>query len=1317
MTDRHYTEIYDRQPNFLSNAKMLNTAITRAKSLVIVIGDPDCLVRSKIGPKWERYLAECYEAGQKGLMGDRDESEAVKRIVVEASKLNVAAEEFVPDYSKVTSRSDTSSAQTAEGSQLNLDLDLDIDLHSKVNDEDEDESSSDSSDYWQRSEGESSDPDMEACLESDEEDPFGNCNFIDDDYLDDPMSGRRVYYHRHRDKVKMLHLLKTDPGRYVRCILKVASDGENAFGIFPDGSKSDIRIEGRRRRNRAFEGEEVLVELLPNLHRNPESTGEEIKRGRVIGIFRRQRPSQFICQLYGHTTHMLAPLERGHPIFSNRKSDKSHADCGGCVVLYDCSRNLRGKVHKPVERECLSVEQATGKLFVVQYLGWSVSHRYATGIVSNYIDRGLNYTLGQRVLGIQFSIPEVLSASEGVTDMDVVPPVDTSPQEGIMTTAFTIDPEHSRDLDDALAVMAYDPDRNICVVGVFIADVSHFVPKDSRLDKDARNIGMTVYDETGRQLCPMLPERLSSNDCSLLQGKDRPVLAVFQKYNTLTGETTGDPVRFERRTIRSSCQMSYRDAQMIIDDDIPQLHCAKGSQEAIIRDVQILYRLSRKLRGERLKSAMLYREVDRTDDALAHELVEEFMVRTNRIVAEQLLQSCPRITPLVSQWEPKRALIEQFFKSCGNLSTMSCRLSVLSGDYKTTSGSLIDTQVVCPSLHVIKTTLETIKQALFSRRFEEVVAAVCTEGFHPQLALAISKFLRTQQKAAYVCSDDNDMSVLKHWHLDCYYTHFTSPIRRYIDLICHRLVRQYLLCDNSMTKQYDEEEMQEICSHATFRRINMRKFQRELEMLKFSFQIHKDPIATVAVIEEIGSGHIDLFVPYCPHIARRYLQIRLSVLNASGCDRKDVDGIPSLTISWSFDMLPLDENRKLKLPEDDYRSISSKLWHKLASEVSSPGKADERRYRTCEQIISQILKDEETSEGHAASRNKRSPPTKATATPSSPVSGTDSEGARRVISTVDSCSDNDSEDEEDFAEVRYRRGRLLHKREGATERKITYTSTQGGRRRREHRKETTEQLTQFGLVSVQLCSKMIRGLLRPIVQLINFPSGISICVEHNKYPSDCFADIPSSVGALIASKRSYRNLHDYKMAWLPLVEIEAATGSVRASSTGTPVLLYDLPISWAKLGNTLVGTVTFDANFALEKKIACKEDDYACLRYFNLPFSVHDTESDGEGATAALLKSRSTSQLVCHCKISSSSDPKASESSSAFGRRLTLDVKSAQTESDLATVNQTPEDIVIDLEPYYQERDIKKTLLSVTEKPCIAQMIHLGLPYRYCCTV
>lgn len=1296
MTSRAYAEDYERTPNFLSSDKLLNTAITRAKSLVLAIGDPDCLVRSKIGQKWERYLEECHDAGPNSLMGDTVQSEVIRRIVAEASNSTVDAEESFP------SATDPQPLSANDLPQAHIVDRLEFVCSVESGDEDVYESSHEAG-ACQDSEDDNTDTNVAPRLETENEYPSTDMSVSDEDIdVDSDMDQakgrqsekhgsrrRTMAYQPHFDKSKMLRLLHTCPAQYVRCTLKISSSGEDAYAVIPDGSVPDILIEGRRRRNRAFAGDEVLVKYMAKFD-NEDDGMHKNKRGRVVGIFKQNIPSKFVCQLRENTTDTFVPIAPEHPIFLNMRSKQPHADCNGCIVIYGCSRNPRKKTPKIVEKRCVQLDKAVGKLFIVQYLCWKDYNRHPLGIVCGVIHHGLTYGAGKKVLGVQYSILDG-SVADREVDAYEEPTVVTQRRERVIDKAFTIDPEKSEDLDDALAVMSNDVERGICEIGVFVADVSHFIPVDSKLDSDARDIGRTVYDERGRQLCPMLPKRISNDVCSLLPGKVRPVLAVIQEYNSRTGEASGT-VRFERKTIRSCCKMSYRDVQMIIDGKIPDLNCNEQTRIGVIGQVQILYRLSRAIRAARLGIAMHYRDVDRTKDIFAHELVEEFMILTNKIVAERLFQCCPHFTPLVCKWEPKQQKLEELLRMCGNLVATSCRLSIQTESCGVSSYQMLLGQNVCPRIHVTKHTLELIQEALLLRRFQDIAAAVCIEGFHPQLALANSKLSKSQQKAMYVCSDGNDESFLKHSHLGCLYTHFTSPIRRYIDLVCHRLVRKYLLHDRSVDCPYDEKKVKDVCDQATFRRLNMKNYQSELELLRFSCQIYKHPVATVAVVEEIGNNDISLFVPYCPHMPGRNSLVRLSVLNASGCDRKDLDGMPSLTISWSVNVLPINEKRRLELPEDDYSSVNADLWKSLTSLVATPGEADEDRYRDCRKMFARILDHQDADNLEETSCSRAA------------------EAANEDVSNrLVSVPSTDSDDSDEWTVVISRRNKTTRQR--VTGQQAGPKIQEQPRRRRHGEKIAYQkQLRLFDLVSVQLSSKMIRGLLRPIVQLIHFSRDMSICVEHNTSPRECFANVPSSPGILVASKRSYRNLDDYRTAWMPIIDIESATGSVRDSSTGMSVLLHDFQINWTERGRHQVGSTNIDFRYAYDNKVACKIGDYVCLRYFNIPLSGLPDNVDGEGAALQLLRERSCFHLVCHCRIDSSSYEKASDSTGFdFGRDKRKDDQADLQEAEKKTV-----EIFIDLVPVQQDLGETKVLLSMSGKPCIAQMIHQVLPYRYC---
>ena len=158
--------------------------------------------------------------------------------------------------------------------------------------------------------------------------------------------------------------------------------------------------------------------------------------------------------------------------------------------------------------------------------------------------------------------------------------------------AFTIDPDNSKDLDDALTLEQLSDSVNR--VGVHIADVSYFVEPGTQLDKDAMFRCTSFYPGHGSQSVPMLPRELSENHCSLLPGKDRLCVSVFfdlSEEGSLVGQ-----LKIRRTVVSSSCQLTYPEAQEIIDGHDSSLHHIPQNVKEKIRTLSCLSQKRRKLR-------------------------------------------------------------------------------------------------------------------------------------------------------------------------------------------------------------------------------------------------------------------------------------------------------------------------------------------------------------------------------------------------------------------------------------------------------------------------------------------------------------------------------------------------------------------------------------------------------------------------------------------------------------------------------------------------------------------------------------------------
>ncbi|XP_068761003.1 3'-5' exoribonuclease HELZ2-like isoform X3 [Montipora capricornis] len=950
------------------------------------------------------------------------------------------------------------------------------------------------------------------------------------------------------DPSVLWELRRKEPQKYIVCNLRLSPENSQlGYAEVEDTTTPDIQIKGRVRQ--AFDRDKIVLELL-----NPTKTdsskvdeNEPKIQGKIVGVLEHiisPHERQFVCTTNYENPTVMVPINKS----ATKLVNLTDRGCEG-IPIYKKDQNNRATKVRILKKE----DVLSGKfLFVVRYLQWRRDCRYPLAMVVRELPRGedlkssMQISYAERGIRRAFKKDTLKYVTENFPSNWSIPKKEYSSRPKV-GEAFTIDSPKSLDLDDALTIEEIS--LSTFLIGIHIADVSFFVQPDSPLDQEAFLRCTSYYPGEEEENIPMLPRELSESHCSLLPEKDRLAVSVFVTLDE-EGRITKEP-NVKRTIVTSCCRLNYIETQGIIE-----------KREENIRNVPInipekirqLSSLAQKRRRERLgDSAFDHWQNEGIEESFeAHEMIEEMMLLANEEVAKILSEKNSDLAPLRIQLPPKDQKLGEWIEKHRKCARLSFHYSkVLQGNSQ--SLELLNSEKT--AFKIQSWVWSAIYEGVVSCDMAKVYKLICNEANHPQLAAARSHFRRIQSGAKFVCEGDTPPANIQHYSLGMRsYTQFTSPIRRYMDIVVHRRLLG-LQSGSPYGGNISKNEISKVCRRSNYMHENSRKFDRDCKRIRMASRLQQRCQETCAFIESIDRNSTSLHIvkPEDDHLAGKQKRLLLAHLNPVELkQQEDFD----VTLKWRF--------RKYKAPDsnssfngegdetychtlDSVLEIPSDDWLRIMDAVRSN---DESSLAT---IIKQI-----------DARLKIKSPLREVEEPQKPAFS-DKVGPYKHPHFGDSASQFSSDPNA-------------------------------------HYYEKTLIMKKYDFFPVQLCPHMIRGILVPDIQLFKVNPHLNICIEHRRYPHESFAHTARHQ----ASRERYETIDEYIQAWKPVLAMEAATGAVKENDG---FVIEQVSIEWKKEKGVLHGTVSLPGFYCRDRQLEFHPGDLVCAL---VPYSKTETSASSE---------------------------------------------------------------------------------------------------------
>ena len=735
--------------------------------------------------------------------------------------------------------------------------------------------------------------------------------------------------------------------------ITVIKGAESGYALTLDPKGKDIWLPDASALNRSFRGDTVAIDLL----------GTRNNKGTVvanISSISYTHPKEFfVCRTDRHTYNLLVPINKQYPKIDCCQK----VEVDGLSIFADRLRNSTARI---------KFEDIGKNVYLVKLdLPWKKDHIYPKGVPVKHIKLEGDLTTFLNILKFNYIpampitngkfMPHVLNQVSQQFPVDWKIPHKEKRKRKVHDV-FTIDDEETVVLDDALS-LEYDQDKNY-IVNVHIADASYFVKAGSALDKAALERGRTFYINYEDDCAMfMLPDNICMEHGSLKPGKERLAVTtrfVFSKKDySLLGQLSD--VEVHRSIVHSVYQLTKEEAgRFLLDDSMTQLKDMSIDMfSKMKKDLCILGKIATKLRKTQWPDSYLY-EPDRGKQdkytMAGSSLVEAFMCLCNTAIPAKLLKRDGRVGPVVVHEPIKHYKQEEWLgnhhyllKYCPILKRMISDEAITSfnaehrdpadfagaqsgvtvpaqGDIST-EGSTQDDQPATDehnldeSLKISKDNWDTICRLADKHDSSDLATFLCSLQYFPELYVAYRQLCMSQSRSFYHVLDTSSVAEswkYQHSHFGKIYTHFTSPLRRYCDLLVHRAV---------LSGRNPSLPNMEVVHKMNIHKWDEKEFSKQRNML-YLIDCCKRETGAVAVTVYVGKFTNKVMELHALPELQEILPDKICKLKLSQLQTKCDPGNMHL-LKWNVEIIPAPDSRSSKKEantKEDYDIVRIPLY-------------------------------------------------------------------------------------------------------------------------------------------------------------------------------------------------------------------------------------------------------------------------------------------------------------------------------------------------------------------------------------------------------